>query len=73
MTPFSFGRLAIGGKKPEKSQITLTTASSVELRPLGSVTRTLIVQLLGAVSVAAENVALWPSVSNVPSLSRSHS
>src|SRR5262245_30393305 len=62
---------ASGGPNPPLCHVTLTVAVLVTLWPPGSVPRTLIVRLVGATSPAAENVAVWPAVSKVPSLLRS--
>jgi hypothetical protein len=60
-----------GGPNPPLCHVTLTVAVFTSLWPPGSVPRTLMVRLVGATSPAAENVAVWPAASNVPSPSRS--
>ena len=49
-----------------------TVADETAERPPASVARTRIVRVAGPSIVAAENVTLWPGVSNEPLLSRSH-
>ena len=65
------GGLSTGLKKPVNPQMMLTVAVSVAALPKASVTLTATVRVEGALSAAAENVADWPGVSKVPSLSRS--